>query len=87
MTFLLFLLGNLQEFLDTTQLLLLRIAGISSFLYVVFGLYSAVIALVQSIRRQRVRFYRSLLNAFGLVVSGGILFLSYFLQSWIEQVR
>ncbi len=85
--FALFLIGNLQEFLDSTQLLLLRIAAVSSFLYVVFGVYSMILAIVQIIRGGYVHALRFVLNIFGLIISGGVLFFSNFLQSWIDQVR
>ena len=84
---LLFLLGNLQEFLDSTQVLLLRIAAISSFLYVLTSVYFLGVAVIQLIRRYRVGWHRVVLIVMGLIVALGILLFTNFIQSWIEQVR
>ena len=84
--FLLFLLGNLQDFLDSTQIALLRTAGISSFLYIVCAVYFLIVAGVQLVRRGSVGWHRILLIILGLVGSIGVMLFSNFLQSWIEQV-
>ncbi len=86
-SFSLFLLGNLQEFLDTTQEMLLRIASVSSFLYLLVGLYFLAVAVVQLARRGVVGWRRVVLVAGGLAPSLGILLFTNFVQSWIEQVR
>lgn len=49
----LFLLGNLQNFLDSTQSMLLRIFEISSLLYVVSALYYVVLDIILAIRKKR----------------------------------
>ena len=85
--FLLFLLGNLQEFLDTTQIMLLRISGAASFFYVVSSLYFLGIAIFLLVRRHRVGWYRIVLVVVGLAMASGVLFFTNFLRSWIEQVR
>ena len=86
-TFLLFLLGNLQEFLDSTQVFLLRVTGVSTFLYVVCGVYFLGISVVQLIRRGRVGALRVIFIVTGLVISTGILLFTNFLRSWVEQIR
>lgn len=83
----LFLLGNLQEFLDSTQIMLIRIAGVSAFFFIVCGLYFLGIAVVLAVRGQRVGWYRVLLVVIGIALSTAIVLFSNFLQSWIEQVR
>ena len=86
-TFLLFLLGNLQEFLDSTQVFPLRVTGVSTFLYVVCGVYFLGISVVQLIRRGRVGALRVIFIVTGLVISTGILLFTNFLRSWVEQIR
>ncbi len=85
--FLLFLLGNLQEFLESTQIALLRTAAISSFLYIICSIYFIGIAIVQAFRRGIVGWYRVVLIILGLVIALGVMLFTNFLQSWIEQVR
>jgi hypothetical protein len=86
MAFLLFLLGNLQEFLDSTQVMLLQIAGVTSFLYVVAAIYFVGIGIVFRVHRERVGWHRLVLVVAGLIVEVGILLVANFIQSWIEQV-
>jgi hypothetical protein len=86
-SFLLFLLGNLQEFLDSTQLVLLRVSGAAAFFYVVATIYFIVIAVAMAIRRLEVGWYRVVLAVIGLLLAAGVLLFTNFLRSWIEQVR
>ena len=86
-TFLLFLLGNVQEFLDSTQIVLLRVASISSFVYVVAAIYFIGISVVFRMHRERVGWHRLVLVIIGFVVELGVLLVTNFIQSWIEQVR
>jgi magnesium-transporting ATPase (P-type) len=47
----LFLLGNFQNFLDSTLIVLLRMFEISSLLYVVAALYYGVLRIVPAVRK------------------------------------
>lgn len=84
----LFLLGNFQNFLDTTQTLLLRIFETSSLLYVVAALYNVILRIVLAIKK-RVRWHT--LPAVTTLLGAVFLFASYlafgFLFAWLRPLN
>lgn len=77
-------LGNLQSFLDKTQVLLFRVAEITS-LFLIFGaIYYAVISITASIIQKKTRINTILLSLLGLCMGGGVYVLINYLFRWIN---
>jgi hypothetical protein len=62
-----FFIGNFQEFLDSTQLLLLNILGLLAILYIIIGFYNIIFTIIRLIKFKS----REYLN-FGLIITGEI---------------
>ncbi len=72
--FLTFLIGNFQEFLDSTQLILLNIFELFAGIFIMSGIYHIIILIANMIR------FRS--NAFlslGITLAGEAIVISFFL--------
>jgi hypothetical protein len=82
--FFLYLLGNSQDFLDDTQLLLLGALRVTLILELVSGVYLALLLVVRTVRERRVFLLRSVLLALSMAVSIVLLLGIRFLQSWLR---
>ena len=80
--FLLYLLGNFQEFLDDTQLFLLGLLRVSLLAELFAGLLFIIAVFL--LRRQRRRILRLLLCAVSMVVSYALLVGLSFLSAWFQ---
>lgn len=78
----LFLLGNAQEFLESTQLLLLRMLKTGSIVFLCTLVYFIVILIVEGIRLGRFRFGLFFLALGGGAIVSLVFFLSNFISSW-----
>jgi hypothetical protein len=78
--FLLYVLGNYQDFLDSSQFLLLDVLRVSGALCTLAGLYYLVSLVVWSLRVRRVLVWRMLFSMaaalVGIVATGTTMFLS-----------
>ncbi|MBN2553182.1 MAG: hypothetical protein JXB06_10455 [Spirochaetales bacterium] len=80
--FLLYLLGNFQEFLDSTQIFLIQLLKVSLLAEVFFGLL--YLLLVFLMRRQR-RLLGKLILCFLSIVGSFLLLLAFsFLSAWFQ---
>lgn len=84
----LFLLGNFQSFLDTTQTMLLAIFEGSSLLYVVAALYWVVVRIVLAVRRRRrVNIVGVVLSLLGVAFLLGAYLVFGFLIAWLKPLN
>ncbi len=74
--FITFLIGNPQEFLDSTQLLLLRIFEISAAAFIITGVYNIIFTVSSIINR---RSYAVL--SLGIILSGEAIVISFYILS------
>jgi hypothetical protein len=79
-----YLLGNYQDFLDSTQLFLLSLLNITLILQLVSGFYFAVFLSIRSFRERRFFVLRTILLILSLIFSAGLLVAMRFLQSWLQ---
>ena len=84
LTLFLFAVGNFQSFLDSTQLLLLRILEITSLLCVLFGVYSFITYLWMRRRRRKVRRLGIVFSIASALVGAGLFAGISFIAAWIS---
>lgn len=82
--FFFYLLGNLQDFLDDTQLFLVSLLNVSLLLQLVSSIYLAGFLAMRCIREKRGFPARFILLALSAVFSLGLLVAIRFLQSWLR---
>ena len=78
----LFLLGNAQEFLERTQLLLLRILKTGSIVFLCTAVYFMIMLVFEGIRLRRFRIGQFFLTLGGVALVGAVFFLANFISSW-----
>ncbi len=76
----LYLLGNFQEFLDSTQVLLLALLRLT----LIAGILAALVFAVVSIVVGRPRAGRLILCFLSIVYSGALLLVTGFLSAWLQ---
>jgi hypothetical protein len=80
----LFLLGNFQEFLDSTQVFLLSLLRIATLTFIIVAVYHLLVLTVHLMRKGQVSFFAFLFSVLGMVIVGLIYFLVNFLSSWLD---
>ena len=78
----LFLLGNGQEFLESTQLMLLRILKTGSIVFLCTCTYFVILLVVEAVRLKRFRIGQFLLALGGAALVGLVFFMANFISSW-----
>ena len=84
MTFSFFVIGNYQNFLDSTQFLLLRIQKISGLLFVFFGVYTLIAQFFSWYFDKKVRILRFVFILIGFIVGIIPIVIVYFFSMWTE---
>ena len=84
MLFFLYALGNQQEFLDSTQLLLLGLLRVTLWLEIAVGVWYAGFLLYRNVKERRPLFVRWLLLLLSLVVSSAFLATLQFVRQWLQ---
>jgi hypothetical protein len=79
-----FLLGNYEDFLDSTQLFLILCLTISLILQLLCGTYLIVLLILRAIRERRAFVLRFILLFLSMFLCGGLLVSIRFLQSWLR---
>jgi hypothetical protein len=79
----LFFLGNIQEFMDSTQLMLLNLIDIISPIFLFAALSFTVMLVVEGIRLRRFFFGRFILTLLGILLVAALFIFSSFLNSWM----
>lgn len=79
-----YVIGNFQDFLDSTQLFLLSLLHITLVLELVSGLYLAVMLIARSVRERRFFVVRFVLVLLSMVVCSGLLLALGVIQSWLR---
>jgi Ca2+/Na+ antiporter len=79
-----YLLGNYQDFLDSTQFFILSILQGALILQLVCGFSLVVIIIARTITERRVFSLRFVFLLLSMAVSGALLFALRFLQSWLQ---
>jgi len=69
----LYFLGTRQEFMDETQLLLLRLSSIMGFLLVISSVFGLFINMVIFIMKKKIRYILGFFMFIFFIVSGGII--------------
>lgn len=82
-TILLFLLGNFQSFLDSTQLFLLHLFDISCVVFVVACLYYIAVLISMAVRQKQVRVFRLVIAIAGAAVFASLYVVVRFLLAWL----
>jgi hypothetical protein len=84
LTLFLFAVGNFQNFLDSTQFLLLRLLEVASLLCVLFGSYSFITHLWMRRRRKKIRRLGIVFSIASVVVGAGLFAGVSFIAAWIS---
>ena len=82
--FFFYVLGNYQDFLDSTQRLILSTLHLSLVLELVCGMYLIVFLIRRNIRERRPFIVRWILLILSLIVCGGLLLALRYIQSWLQ---
>ncbi len=80
----LFFLGNIQEFMDATQIMLLDLVDIVSPVFLAAAVSFAVILIVEGIRLRRFLYGRFVLTLFAILLVSAFFVFSNFLNSWVS---
>jgi hypothetical protein len=81
--FYLYVLGNDQDFLDSTQVLILSLLRISLSLELVTGFWLAGLLVYRTISEHRVLLLRGVLLVLSLVICGALLVALRMVQQWL----
>ena len=79
----LFFLGNVQEFMDTTQILLLDLIDILSGVFLTTAVIYILLLIFEGIRQKRFFFGRLFLVLSGFILVAILFVFSNFLNSWL----
>lgn len=82
MTFTFFVIGNFQNFLDSTQNLLLAIQKTSGILFILFGLYAILTQFFLWFYERKIRFIRFIITIAGFAVGCVPIVIVYFFLIW-----
>ena len=82
-SFAMYLLGNFQDFLDTSQIMLIKISQFIAILFLIADMHYLFILVFRGLRKQGFMTARFILSLFGGMVAGGYLFSSKILIAWI----
>ncbi len=77
-------LGNYQDFLDSTQLFLLRLLRVSLELEIFCGMWLAVFMVYRNVVERRPLVTRWILLVLSIVGCTALLFALRFMQSWLQ---
>jgi hypothetical protein len=80
----LFFLGNLQEFMDSTQIMLLNLIDIVSPVFLIAALSFTVILIIEGIRLRKFLFGRFALTLLAIMLISALYIFSNFLNSWLS---
>ena len=80
----LYFLGNFQDFLDSTQVILLFLFERGCFVFIVGSAYYAVLLLSLGIGNRSFRSVRFIFTILGIIMLGVLLLLVKFLGAWFE---
>ena len=78
-SFLLYLLGNSQDFLDATQGVLLRILEFTGLLYIILSIFFLIGRIVEWVLQKRSKLRDILVGFGGLLVAGTLVVLTEFI--------
>ena len=74
--FIIFIIGNFQEFLDSTQLVVLNIFEIIAAAFIISGIYHIIFTIVMMVRSRTQEFI-----SLGITLAGEAIVISFFLLS------
>ena len=80
----LFILGNAQEFLDSTQMMLLEMLQGVTLLFLIVSLYYEALLVILGIRFRTFMTARFVAVLFGILVDGTIFGFINFLRTWVR---
>jgi len=80
----LYILGNFQLFLDSSQIMLLRIVVFTSFFCALLSLYGVVFYFFSGLKWGRIRLAKLLLYTGLFIVSAGVQVLLRFFTAWFQ---
>jgi hypothetical protein len=83
-SFFFFILGNYQDFLDSTQLFLLSVLRLALSLELASCAYLAIFLLRRSVHERRPFVLRWVLLGFSMAASGGLLLLLQYIRAWLH---
>jgi hypothetical protein len=81
-TFVLFVLGNIQEFLDSTQMLLLSIQRFSGIFFICFGMYTILSQIIAGIVEKKFYVLRFIATIAGYILGIGMVVIVFFFLTW-----
>jgi hypothetical protein len=79
----LFFLGNVQEFMDSTQILLLDLIDILSGVFLTTAVIYILLLIFEAIRQKRFFFGKTILALSGFLLVAIVFVFSNFLNSWL----
>ena len=82
--FFFYILGNYQDFLDSTQLFLLSLLRLTLALELASGAYLAIFLVRQSLHEHRPHIVRWVLLVFSMTGSGALLLALQYVRAWLH---
>ncbi len=80
---LLYILGNFQGFLDSTQILILEIFKTGSIIFIISACYQLILIVVSAFIKRKFDIAAFFLSIIGAAVVAALLLLSEFIVTWI----
>jgi hypothetical protein len=81
-----FVIGNFQEFVDSTQLTLLRIQKVSGIFFIMYAVYSILMQIFTGAAKRGFSAVRFILTIVGFIVGAGMVIIVYFFLTIVTPV-
>ena len=81
-----FFMGNLQEFSDGTQVMLLKMMDVFSLIYIIVAPMTLISMVVEGIKLRMFYIGKFVLTIVGIILIAGLYFFTNFLTSWLEKI-
>lgn len=78
-----FLLGNVQEFTNDSQILILRLIDVASEVFLLTTVIYVILIIVEAIRLKRLFYGRLILSVVGFLIVAVMFVFSNFLNTWV----
>jgi len=81
-----FVIGNFQEFVDSTQLTLLKIQKVSGIVFIMYAVYSILMQIFTGAARRGFSAVRFILTIVGFIVGAGVVIIVYFFLTIVTPI-
>lgn len=81
-----FVVGNFQDFVDSTQILLLKVQKVSGIFFIIYAVYSILVQIVYGAARKGFSLVRFCFTIVGFLVGSGMVIIVYFFLTLVTPI-